>query len=112
MASYGGFLRKAPSARLKAWLEKRGVATPDNFDWQSAGRGTAFVTDINAMIDDLPALKQDQLKAELDHLASLSNDKELLAAEQICLPLNIDLEGHEGEQDVILMLAVEHPTAL
>jgi hypothetical protein len=67
---------------------------------------------MNALIDDLPALQQDQLKAELDHLASLSNDKGLLAAEEIFPPLNIDLEGLEGEQDVILMLAIDHPAAL
>jgi hypothetical protein len=112
MASYSGFLRKSPSARLRAWFERRGVEIPEDFNWQSTGRGTDFVSDINALIDDLPALKQDALKAELDHLASLSNDKGLLAAEQICSPLDIDLEGLEGVQDVIVMLATFHPQTL
>ncbi len=112
MASYSGFLRKSPSARLQAWFEQRRVEFPEDFNWQSAGRGTDFVTDTNALIDALPALKQDALKAELDHLASLSDDKGLLAAEQICSPLDIDLEGLEGVQDVILMLATHHPQTL
>ncbi|WP_155886752.1 hypothetical protein [Actibacterium atlanticum] len=70
------------------------------------------MTEISALLDDLTTRKQDALKAELDHLASLANDKGMLAAEQICPALGIDLEGLEGVQDVILMLAIDHPQAL
>ncbi|MEM6464967.1 MAG: hypothetical protein AAF679_00485 [Pseudomonadota bacterium] len=89
MASFSGFLRKSPSARLQAWFELRGVETPEDFNWQSAGRGTVFVSEITAVLDKLPARKQDALKAELDHLASLATDKGMLAAEQICPALGV-----------------------
>lgn len=111
MASYSGFLRKAPSARLKIFLEAKGVEMPDDFDWNSAGRSTAFVADLNAVIDELPDRQQDRLKAELDHLASLTNDAVMVSAEQICPTMGIDLEGSEGVQDVLLMLALDHPQA-
>lgn len=109
MASYSGFLRKAPARRLKAFLSARGVEATKDFDWNSAGRGTAFVADLNAVIDGLPARQQDRLKAELDHLASLSNETVMVSAEQICPVMGIDLEGFEGVQDVLLMLALDHP---
>lgn len=112
MASYSGFIRNSPIARLKTFFEARGVHAPDDFVWQSAGRGTKFVSELNALIDNLPARKQDEVKAEVDYLASLANDKGMNAAEQICGPLSIDLEGFEGVQDVILMLAIDHPQAL
>lgn len=109
MASYSGFLRKAPSARLKAFLAAKGVEMPENFNWTSAGRGTAFVSDLNAVIDGLPARQQDRFKAELDHLASLTNNAVMVSAEQVCPIMGIDLEGFEGVQDVLLMLALDHP---
>lgn len=112
MASFSGFLRKSPSARLEAWFKKRGLDIPEDFNWQSVGRGKALVAEISALIDDLPVMQQDRLKAELDHFASLSNHKGMLAAEQICPGLGIDLEGFEGVQDVVLMLATDHPQAL
>ncbi|MEX3015502.1 hypothetical protein [Gymnodinialimonas hymeniacidonis] len=111
MASYSGFLRKAPSARLKAFLAANGVQVPEDFDWNSAGRGTAFVEGLNAVIDGLPARQQDRLKAELDHLASLTSDAVMVSAEQVCPIMGIDLEGLEGVQDVLLMLALDHPQA-
>ena len=109
MASFSGFLRKSPSLRLKAFLEDRGLDAPDDFDWDSTGRGTTYLSEVNALIDDMPALQQDRLKAELDHLASLANDSGLLSAEQICPVHDIDLEGIEGVEDILLMLALEHP---
>lgn len=109
MASFSGFLRKAPSARLKAFLEANSFEMPEDFDWNSAGRGTAFVADLNAVIDGLPDRLQDRLKAKLDHLASLSNDAVMIGAEQVCPVMGIDLEGSEGVQDVLLMLALDHP---
>ncbi|QAX30703.1 hypothetical protein [Leisingera sp. NJS204] len=84
---------------------------PVDFDWNSAGRGKAFVADLNAVIDELPDRLQDRLKAELDHLASLSNDAVMISAEQVCPVMGIDLEGSEGVQDVLLMLALDHPQA-
>ncbi|WP_420395806.1 hypothetical protein [Nioella sp.] len=84
---------------------------PEGFDWNSAGRGTAFVADLNTVIDDLPARQQDRLKAELDHLASLTNDAVMVSAEQVCPMMGIDLEGLEGVQDVLLMLALDFPHA-
>lgn len=112
MASYSGFLRKSPSTRLAAFLSARGVAIPDNFDWQSIGRGTAFVRELNTLINDLPQGLQDPVKAEFDHLASLANQNGLLSAEQICAAQGINLSGFEGIQDVLLMLAIEYPRIL
>ncbi|MEM7720202.1 MAG: hypothetical protein AAF222_13460 [Pseudomonadota bacterium] len=82
---------------------------PDEFAWNSARRGTAFVADLNAVIDDLPARQQDRLKAELDHLASLTSEAVMVSAGQVCPVMGIDLEGFEGVQDVLLMLALDHP---
>ncbi|WP_299145259.1 hypothetical protein [uncultured Tateyamaria sp.] len=111
MASYSGFLRKAPSGRLKAYFAAKIIGMPEEFNWISAGRGTAFVSDLNAVINDLPAAQQDRLKAELDHLASLANDATMVSAEQVCPMMGIDLEGFEGVQDVLLMLALDYPKA-
>ena len=61
------------------------------------------------MLAGLPDHQQDAVKAELDHLASLSDANELLSAEQVRPGEGIDLEGLEGVQDVLLMLSVEHP---
>jgi hypothetical protein len=112
MASYSGFIRKSPSAGLARFFKTRSVDIPDGFNWQSDGRGTALVKELNALIDELPALKQDRIKAELDHLASLANPNGMLSAEQICAAQNVDLEGLEGVEDVLLMLAVQHPVTL
>lgn len=112
MASYSGFIRKSPSAGLAKFFSSRSVDIPEGFNWESDGRGTALVTELNALIDDLPALKQDRIKAELDLLASLAAPNTMTAAEQICTPLAIDLEGLEGVQDVLLMLATDHPKTL
>lgn len=112
MASYSGFIRKSPSARLAAFFAARDIETPEDFDWQSEGRGTALVKALNAIIDELPSNKQDDIKAELDHFASLSNQNGMLSAEQICAAQGIDLEGLEGIQDVVLRLAIDHPQTL
>lgn len=112
MASYSGFIRRSPSAGLAKFFKIRNVDIPDGFNWQSDGRGTALVKELNALIDELPALKQDRTKAELDHLSSLANQNGMLSAEQICAAQDIDLEGVEGVEDVLLMLAVQYPKAL
>lgn len=112
MVSYSSFIRKSPSAGLALFFQTRKVEIPDEFSWQSDGRGTALVKELNVLIDELPALKQDRLKAELDHLASLANQNGMLSAEQICAAQGVDLEGFEGVEDVLLMLAVQHPKTL
>lgn len=109
MASFSSFIRKSPSERLKHFLEERGVEMPEDFEWSSQGRGTALVRSIEALILDLPELKQDRLKAELDHLASLADDNGLVSAEQVCAGQGIELEGLDGVQDALLMLAIDHP---
>ena len=112
MASFSGFIRKAPAQRLCEFFEARRVGIPDGFDWTSDGRGTALVRSIDALLEELPGLQQDRLKAELDHLASLADANGMLSAEQVCAGHDIDLEGLEGVQDVLLMLALEHPQVL
>ncbi|WP_221931681.1 hypothetical protein [Palleronia caenipelagi] len=94
---------------MRCFLAPRGVDAPEDFDWTSEGRGTALVRSVEKLIGNLPDLQQDRLKAELDHLASLSDSNGLTCAEQICAPLGIDLEGLEGVQDVLLTLAKDHP---
>ncbi|PYC47772.1 hypothetical protein DI396_06605 [Litorivita pollutaquae] len=112
MASFSGFIRKSPDERLAAFLKAFGVDAPDDFNWQGQGRGTALVNDIATLIADLPDLRQDKVKAELDHLASLATPQGMTAAEQICSAQRIDLEGLQGIQDVLLMLAIDHPKTL
>lgn len=109
MASYSGLLRKASAARLKAFLEARDVTAPDDFDWTSEGRGTTFVRSIEDLLSGLPDRQQDKVKAELDHLHTLGDANGLTAAERVCAGQGIDLEGLEGIQDILLMLAVSHP---
>jgi len=112
MASFSGFIRKSPDVRLATFLNAKGVHAPDDFNWQSEGRGTALVNDINGLIADLPDINQDRIKAELDHLASMATTQTITAAEQICSAQRIDLEGLQGIQDVLLMLATDHPKIL
>jgi len=112
MASFSGFIRKSPDARLASFLKAKGVYAPDDFNWQSGGRGKALVDDINGLIAELPETVQDRVKAELDHLASLAPPQTMTAAGQLCSAQRIDLEGLQGIQDVLLMLAIDHPKIL
>jgi hypothetical protein len=109
MASFSGFIRKSPSHRLRQFFAARGVLVPADFDWTSEGRGTALVRSIEELLAGLPDLQQDALQAELDHLASISDDTGMTGAVQVCAGHGIDLEGLEGVQDVLLMLATDHP---
>ncbi|MDF1856497.1 hypothetical protein [Pseudooceanicola sp.] len=109
MASFSGFIRKSPSARLRCFLEVRGVDVPEAFDWTSEGRGTALVRSIEELLEELPDRQLDVIKAELELLASLSDDNGMTGAVQVCAGQGIDLEGLEGVQDVLLMLAAQHP---
>ncbi|WP_415402876.1 hypothetical protein [Tateyamaria sp. SN3-11] len=84
---------------------------PADFNWNRAGQGGALVSSLIEVLHNLPAVKQDSIKAELDHLASLTNDAVMVSAEQVCPMMGIDLEGFEGVQDVLLMLALDHPQA-
>ncbi|MCP3972376.1 MAG: hypothetical protein GY717_19035 [Rhodobacteraceae bacterium] len=112
MASFSGFIRKSPPHRLRQFFEVRGVDAPDDFNWTSEGRGTTLVRSIETLLSQLTDLKQDTLKAELDHLASLADSNGMLSAEQICAGQGIELEGLEGVQDVLLMLSTDHPQAV
>lgn len=109
MASFSGFIRKSPSKRLQQFLNARGVDAPNDFDWTHERRGTDLVRAIEAILEELPDRKQDAIKAELDLLASLSDDNGMMGAVQVCAGQGIDLEGLEGVQDVLLMLATHHP---
>lgn len=109
MASFSGFLRKSPERRLRTFFDARGVRAPGDFDWTSEGRGTALVRAIGDLLSGLPDKQQDNLKAELDLLASLSDDAGMTGAAQVCAGQGVDLEGLEGVQDVLLMLATDHP---
>lgn len=109
MASSSGFLRKSPPARLQHFFTERRVPFAQDFDWASEGRGTALVRSIETLISELPDLQQDQIKAELDHLSSLADTDGMTSAEQICAGNGIELEGLEGVEDTLLMLAIAHP---
>ena len=108
MASFSGFIRKSPSDRLRQFLEARGVEAPADFDWTSKGRGTVLVRSIEHLLEELPDRRQDAVKAKLELLASLADDNGMMGAEQVCRGQGIDLEGLEGVQDVLLMLATQH----
>ena len=108
MGSYSGFLRKAPGHRLKSYLEANGLHVDDGFDWQSEGRGNAYLRSLDEAIGKLPPQEQDRLRAHLDLLAGLATPGGRLSAEQICAGEGIDIEGHEGVEDVLLRLAVDH----
>ncbi len=112
MGSVSGFLRKAPGHRVKSYLETKGLILDEGFDWQSEGRGTAYVRALEDVFRTLPPQQQDGLRADLDLLASLATPGGMLSAEQICAGEKIDLEGHEGVEDVLLRLAVEHPKTM
>ncbi|MEL6933840.1 MAG: hypothetical protein AAFO17_12240 [Pseudomonadota bacterium] len=112
MASFNGFIRKAPAQRLEQFCSARGLSVPDGFDWISEGRGTELVKSINALISDLPELKQDQIKAELGLLATLSDDVGTTATEQVCSGRGVEIEGMEGAEDVLLFIAIEHSDLL
>ena len=109
MASYSGFIRKSPPARLREFFAARRVELPDDFDWSCERRGTDFVRAVEVLVAELPDKLQDDIKAELDLLASLANANGLLGAEQTCPRAGIDIEGMEGIPDILLYLAVEHP---
>lgn len=109
MASFSGFIRKSPTARLRSFLEARGVPAPEDFDWISEGRGTAFVRSIEGLLEELPDVRQDAVKAELEFLGTLATENGLSGAEQVCGGAGIDLEGLEGVEDVLLVLATLHP---
>ncbi|MCC1495082.1 hypothetical protein [Cognatishimia sp. F0-27] len=64
---------------------------------------------IKALLTELPDRQQDAVKAELDHLASIADETGMMGAVQVCAGQGIDLEGLEGVQDVLLMLATNHP---
>ncbi len=83
-----------------------------DFNWTSEGRGTALVLSIEDMLGALPDRQQDAVKAELDLLASLSDNHGLIGAEQICAGQGIDIERLVGIQDILLFLATKHPKAI
>ncbi|QFT71500.1 hypothetical protein [Ruegeria sp. THAF33] len=112
MASFGGFIRKSPSDRLRRFFSTRNVSVPDDFDWSSNGRGTALVKSVEELLAGLPERQQDAVKAELDLLASLADKDGMTAAEQVCAGQNIDIEGLAGIQEVLLFLAIDHPTEI
>lgn len=109
MASLSGFFRKAPPDRLKQFFLTRGVETPHDFDWTSDGRGKKFVQSIKSLVSGLPDRLQDRLRAELDHLTTLADSNGMKGAEEVCAGQGINLDGLQGNEDVLLMLAVDHP---
>lgn len=107
MASFSAFIRKSPSGRLRDLLAARGVQADGDFDWVSEGRGGAYVKSIEALIADLPDARQDAVRAELELLAELASDDGMSGVAHVCAGAGVDLEGYEGVEDVLLMLATE-----
>lgn len=112
MASLGAFIRKSPTERLRTFLGARGVVAHDDFNWESSGRGGAFVQSIEALLAGLTDAKQDAVKAELELLAELASDDGMGGIERVCAGENIDLEGMQGVEDCLLMLATRHDRVL
>ncbi len=81
---------------------------PEDFDWTNEGRGTALVRSIEELLEEMIYQQQDMIKAELDLLASLADENGMTGAVQVCAGQGIDLEGLEGVQDILLMLAAQH----
>ncbi|HCP82088.1 MAG TPA: hypothetical protein DIT67_11030 [Octadecabacter sp.] len=107
MASFSAFIRKSPPARLRDFLGARGVHADGDFDWCSGGRGAAFVKSIEVLLAGLPDARQDAVKAELELLAELSSDDGMSGVAHVCAGEGVDLEGYEGVEDVLLMLAIQ-----
>lgn len=112
MAPLSGFIRKSPSTRLKAYLEARGINAPEDFDWTSEVCGTALVQSIKALLSDLPDGRQDEVTSELELLGELADDTGMLGAEQVCAGSEISLEGFDGIEDVLMMLATQRPAMI
>ncbi|MEL6667175.1 MAG: hypothetical protein AAGJ68_08635 [Pseudomonadota bacterium] len=108
MASLSAFIRKSPSQRLQEFLVARGVHAEDSFDWISDGRGTVFVRSIEALITGLPDSQQDAVKAELELLAELVSDDGMSGVAHVCAGEGVELEGYEGVEDILLMLATQY----
>ncbi len=107
MASFSAFIRKSPSERLRDFLAARGVHSDGDFDWDSEGRGGAFVKSIESLIAGLPDARQDAVKAELELLAELASDDGMSGVAHVCAGEGVDLEGYEGVEDILLMLATQ-----
>ena len=106
MASLNTFIRKSPPERLRRFLVARDVHAGGDFDWSCDGPGGAFVKAIEALLAGLPDAQQDAVKAELELLAELASDDDSGVA-HVCAGEGIDLEGCEGAEDVLLMLATQ-----
>ncbi|MGI3165341.1 hypothetical protein [Pseudooceanicola sp. 200-1SW] len=109
MASFKGFIRRSPPPRLRAYFAAQGVDAPADFDWTSEGRGTALARSVEALLSELPDAQQDALTSELELLSELADDTGMTGAEQVCAGSGISLEGFDGIEDVLLMLATQHP---
>ena len=107
MASFSAFIRKSPPTRLRDFLVARGIHADGDFDWASEGRSTEFVRSVEALITDLPEAQQDAVKAELELLAELASDDGMSGVAHVCAGEGVDLEGYEGVQDILLMLATQ-----
>ncbi|SMY09952.1 hypothetical protein [Flavimaricola marinus] len=68
----------------------------------------SFGETIEGLLADLPDTQQDAIKAELEFLSTLANQNGMDGAEQVCAGQGIELEGLEGVEDVLLMLATHH----
>ena len=112
MASLNGFIRRSPPDRLRRYLEARRVEIGDDFDWNSYGLQKDYLKAVSTLLSELPDRHQDRVRAELDLLAHLSDDKGMQGTDRVCAGQEIDLEGLEGKEDTLLMIAIEHPQLL
>jgi len=107
MATFSGFIRKSPAESLQQYFESRKIHAPEDFDWSCDGRGAAFVKSIEALLAGLPDAQQDAVKAELELLAELASDDGMSGVAHVCAGEGVDLEGFEGVEDILLMLAIQ-----
>ena len=63
---------------------------------------------LDLLLKDQPQQREDEIRAELDRIAGLSERDGWAALEERCRAEHIDLDAREGPEDAVFMLALDH----